>query len=66
MKQAVLQAGSSTSTTQAPFTLGSQVKHCLALPVPQTIDKYNRKMGGVDIADALRAEYTTALISYKY
>jgi hypothetical protein len=34
-------------------------EHTRLLPIPRAIDDYNRYIGGVDIADQLRAGFST-------
>src|SRR5450432_3015217 len=60
--------GTSTSATitKQPFIMFNPLvgckdlyEHRRDLPIPGAIDDYNRFMGGVDIADQLRASFTT-------
>jgi hypothetical protein len=60
--------GTSTSAaiTKQPFYMFSPpigckepYEHTRLLPIPGAIDDYNRYMGGVDIADQLRAGFST-------
>ena len=57
----------SASITKQPFRTFSTLlegekelyEHTRILPIPVAIDEYNRFMGGVDIADQLRAGFST-------
>jgi hypothetical protein len=60
--------GTSTSAiiTKQPFIMFNPpigckepYEHSRTLPIPGAIDDYNRFIGGVDIADQLRASFTT-------
>jgi hypothetical protein len=42
-----------------PTGCKERYKHTRLLPIPVTIDDYNHHMGGVDIADQLRAGFLT-------
>ncbi len=40
-------------------------EHTRLLPIPSAIDNYNHYMGGVDIADQLRAKFSTQQRGFK-
>jgi len=42
-----------------PIGCKEPYEHTRILPIPGAIDDYNHYMGGVDIADQLRASFTT-------
>jgi hypothetical protein len=44
---------------EPPFGCKEPYEHTRDLPIPMAIDDYNRFMGGVDIADQLRAGFST-------
>ena len=66
--------GTSTSAaiTKQPFAMFTPpvgckelYEHTRSLPIPSAIDDYNHHMGGVDIADQLRAKFSTQQRGFK-